>query len=109
MLLQVPGVIYLSDFWDFSTLQWCSQLSLEQITQPARQQLHVARAPVLSLIHRLQQHAKDSTNHVVELEQSRETQVPVEHPTVGSIWADPTVSPEVVGAITQVYRTLQAP
>ena len=62
---------------------------------------------MLPLIHRrLQQQAKDSTNHVVELEQSRETQDPVEHPTVGTIWADdPTVSPEVVGAIiTQVQN-----
>ena len=108
-VLVQSGLIYLADFWNFSTLQWHAPQLLVQATQPARQQHQVPLPHVLALIHRLQRHVLANTDHVEALEQSRETQVPPEHPSVGSIWADPTVEPMVVGTIVKVVTDHTGP
>ena len=88
-VLVQSDLICLSDFWNFSTLQWTSPHSLVEATLPARQRLQVNREAVHKRIHLLQKKNLYTTGHVTSLEQARETAVPDELPRVGSVWADP--------------------
>ena len=71
--------------------------------------LQVSREAGHKLIHLLQQKALNSTAHVTSLEQARETAVPDEHPRVGSVWADLSVSPMVLGVVTQTDHNETGP
>ena len=73
-VLVQSDLIYLADFWNFSTLQWTPPHSLDEATLPARQRLQVSREAVHKLIiHLLQQKALNTTGHVTSLEQARDS------------------------------------
>ena len=71
-VLSKSNMIYLSDFWNYSSLRWCEEETLADSTAAATALLPTTRRRVMGQIAQLQRKAFRSTPHVVELECDRQ-------------------------------------
>ena len=105
------GLIYLSDFWNFSRLH-CDPGVIDVATAAAREIQAVSLAAMRNRLHAVQQHTFNHTPYVEEeLEKRRAAEVPAELPQVGEAWADTTTAPitTVVGSITHCDELSSGP
>jgi hypothetical protein len=106
-LLINSSLIYLSDFWNYSRLQWCTEEALAAAAAAAQPDPPVSSVEMRRQVYALQRHAFRHTpqpTHVVALEvKKRAGAVPMEKkkPQVGEVWADPTTNPITVGIVTK--------
>ena len=101
-------ILYLSDLWDFTRLEWCSDEMVELLTEEARMSMGCPLQSVLEVVASVKQHAADNYPAAVQaLQQNRETNQ--DQPKQGEVWADMTTSPLVLGVVTEVDASASGP
>ena len=103
------SLIYLSDMWDYTRMDWLPEEQLLDEVGALRLEMGCPEEEVLALYRSVKANPPLFSHMTEELSVFRDSAVPKDGPVVDEVWAEVNVDPMIVGVVTEVDVTRSGP